>query len=204
MKGMALPECIKVWRIECALLVTGFALVAAAGLARLDGATSARSAVTEFQFHQTGQPSDGALVPGESVTRADAPIAIFRVERIHLEAPVFDGVDAVTLNKGLGRIPGTAKPGWVGNLGIAGHRDSFFRDLKDIRSGDTIELQLPKQTERYVVDKILIVRPEQTDVLAPTETPTLTLVTCFPFSFIGHAPERYIVSASIRNSISTE
>jgi sortase A len=210
-RGFPLRDRINAGRAEYALFAMGLALVAAWALVRFDGAAAAKAAVAEFLSHQTMQPSNGALTHSESVTRTEAytesssqqtraPVAIFRIERIHLEVPVFDDINEPTLNRGVGRIPGTAHVGQIGNLGIAGHRDSFFRGLKDVRLGDTIALQRPTQTDKYVVNKIQIVRPEETYVLDPTDTPTLTLVTCFPFTFVGHAPKRYIVLASIQNS----
>jgi sortase A len=130
-------------------------------------------------------------------TRTDAPIAILRIAKIHLEVPVFEGTDELTLNHGVGRIRGTARAGANGNMGIAGHRDGFFRGLKDVREGDEIELQSVKGTQTYVVEQLQIVRPEDVEVLQPREVPTLTLVTCYPFYFIGSAPQRYIVTASL-------
>jgi sortase A len=126
----------------------------------------------------------------------DAPIALLKISKIHLEVPVFDGTEDLILNRGVGRILGTARIGQRGNLGIAGHRDGFFRGLKDVAPGDVVELVLRGQTRTYVVDTIQIVSPEDVRVLRPTPNATLTLVTCYPFYFVGSAPKRYIVSAS--------
>jgi sortase A len=124
-------------------------------------------------------------------------IAILRIPKIRLEVPVLEGTDEVTLNRGLGRIPGTARPGAEGNLGLAGHRDGFFRGLKDVAPGDRIELETLSGLQSYEIDEILIVEPEDVHVLDPTPEPSLTLVTCYPFYFVGSAPERYIVRASL-------
>jgi sortase A len=132
-----------------------------------------------------------------------APLAVIRVPKIHLEVPVFDDTDDFTLNRGLGRIHGTAQIGQTGNLGLAGHRDGFFRGLKDVVAGDEIDLVRLEQTDVYVISKIQIVGPDDVSVLNPTPTSTLTLVTCFPFYFIGNAPQRYIVTASLKNSSQT-
>jgi sortase A len=125
---------------------------------------------------------------------------VLRVPKIHLEAPVLDGTDDLTLNRGLGHIVNTAKPGEIGNLGIAGHRDGFFRGLKDLGVGDRLDLSLPNRTDTYVVDSVKIVDPRDVSVLEPTSEPSLTLVTCYPFYFVGSAPQRYIVHASIVRS----
>lgn len=132
--------------------------------------------------------------------KIDAPLAVLSIPRIHLEVPVFNGTDGATLNRGVGRIAGTAQVGEGGNLAIAGHRDRFFRGLKDLTKGDLIELSRPGHTDFYVIDEIKIVRPEDVSVLEPTTVPSLTLITCFPFYFVGSAPQRYVVRASLRES----
>ena len=109
------------------------------------------------------------------------PLAVLRIPKISLEAPLLDGTDDLTLNHAVGRIAGTARPGEPGNIGIAGHRDGFFRGLKDVRVGDVIELKTLKGTDTYIVDQIQIVSPRQVEVLRPTSVPSLTLVTCYPF-----------------------
>lgn len=129
-----------------------------------------------------------------------APEALLQISKAHVEVPVFDGTDESTLNRGVGRIPGTAHPGGKGNVGIAGHRDGFFRGLKDIQNGDTVELVMPGRTELFAVDSISIVDPSDVRVLRSGPTPSVTLVTCYPFYFIGSAPLRYIVHASLIGS----
>jgi sortase A len=137
----------------------------------------------------------------ESLARHfDPPLALLNIPKVQLEAPVLEGTDDLTLNRGVGHIVGTARPGEEGNIGIAGHRDGFFRVLKDIHLGDTIELVTPRGAERYKVDQIVIVRPEDVSVLRPRSIRSLTLVTCYPFYFIGNASQRYIVQASIADS----
>jgi sortase A len=130
-----------------------------------------------------------------------APLGVLRVSKIHLEVPLLDGTDDLTLNHAVGRIAGTARPGEQGNIGIAGHRDGFFRGLKDVGVGDAIELKTLKGTETYVVDRIQIVTPRDVSVLQPRSVPSLTLVTCYPFYYFGSAPKRYIVTASLAREI---
>jgi len=132
--------------------------------------------------------------------KKDAPLAILRVPKINLEVPVFNDTDDLTLDRGVGRIVGTAEIGQPGNLAIAGHRDGFFRGLQNIAVGDIIEIEGPTHSDRYTVSEIRIVAPEDTYVLNSTPTRTLTLVTCFPFYFVGHAPKRYIVKASFQDA----
>ena len=130
--------------------------------------------------------------------KPDEPLAVLRIPALHLEVPVLEGTDAVTLNRGVGRISGTSLPGQGGNIGIAGHRDGFFRRLKDIRTGDAIELVTISGTDVFVVDQIRITSPADVSALRPRAKHSLTLVTCYPFYFVGPAPSRYIVDASLK------
>lgn len=132
------------------------------------------------------------------------PLAVLRISKYQLSVPVLEGTDELTLNRGVGHISGTAQPDQEGNIGIAGHRDGFFRVLKDIGPGDTIELQTTRATDRYIVDQIVLVRPDDVSVLRPRPVRSLTLVTCYPFYFVGGAPQRFIVHASILGSSRTE
>lgn len=130
---------------------------------------------------------------------ATPAIAILRIPKLGLEAPVLEGTDDLTLNVGLGRIKGTAKPDENGNVGIAGHRDGFFRGLKDVGPGDIIEMITRAHTITYTVERVVIVSPDDVSVLQAHQQPSLTLVTCYPFYFVGSAPKRYVVQASIRD-----
>jgi sortase A len=126
--------------------------------------------------------------PGESLGRMEIP-------RLGLEVIVAAGIDGKTLRRAVGHIPGTPLPGAVGNVGIAGHRDSFFRPLKDVVVGDQVVLTLPYGTYLYEVESTEIVGPRDIEVLDPTPEPALTLVTCYPFYYVGSAPKRFIVRA---------
>jgi sortase A len=124
------------------------------------------------------------------------PVALLRIPKIRLEVAVLEGADDLTMDRAVGLIAGTARPGEEGNIGISGHRDGFFRGLKDIREGDGIELVTATGTDTYTIDHIVIVKPADVYVLAPRPRPSITLVTCYPFYFVGSAPQRYIVQAS--------
>jgi sortase A len=138
----------------------------------------------------------------DSLAAQFAPaIAILRIPKIHVEVAVLEGTDDLSLNRGVGHVVGTANPGEIGNMAIAGHRDGFFRGLKDIALGDTIEMLTNERTETYIIDRITIVDPSDVSVLAPSLRPLLTLITCYPFYFIGSAPKRYIVQASAADSV---
>ena len=129
--------------------------------------------------------------------RSDAPLAIMSIDKLDLKVPVYNGTDEISLNRGAGRIKGTARVDSAGNLGIAAHRDGFFRVLKDIEIGDSIDMLTHQGKTQFVVSSITIVDPSDISVLAPTEEPTITLVTCYPFYFVGHAPKRYIVKGEL-------
>ncbi len=113
-----------------------------------------------------------------------------------IDALILEGTGEWSLNRGVGRIEGTAPlTAAVGNIGIAGHRDGFFRALRHVRMGDHFTIETPGRTRTFAVDLIRVVEPEAVHVLDPTATPTLTLVTCYPFYWVGSAPQRFIVRA---------
>ena len=128
------------------------------------------------------------------------PLGVIEIPSLRLQVPILEGTDDLTLDRGVGHIAGTASPGESGNIGIAGHRDGFFRGLKDIHVGDTIDLQSQQGNSHYRVDEIQIVSPNDVSVLEPRTRPSLTLVTCYPFYFVGSAPSRYIVHATLANA----
>ncbi len=134
----------------------------------------------------------------------DLPLAILTIDKLNIQVPVFNGTDEFNLNRGAGRIKGTARIDAVGNLGIAGHRDGFFRPLKDIVVGDDMKLLTKNGVVNYRVTSIVIVDPSDVSVLAPTENATITLVTCYPFYYVGHAPKRYIVKAEAEHFFSNK
>ena len=129
-----------------------------------------------------------------------AVIGRLEIPTLHLVAMVQEGADAGTLRRAVGHIPGTALPGGQGNVGLAGHRDTFFRALRDIRVNDDIELQTQDETFRYVVESTQIVGPREVHVLASDGGQSLTLVTCYPFYYVGSAPKRFIVRAELASA----
>lgn len=124
-----------------------------------------------------------------------APQAVLRIPSVNLVVPVFEGTSDLNLNRGAGRIESTARIGEAGNVGIAAHRDGFFRVLKDVRVGDTLLLERIAATDAYRVVSMTIVDPAEVSVLAPTTIQSVTLVTCYPFYYVGSAPRRFIVRA---------
>jgi sortase A len=125
---------------------------------------------------------------GDVVGRLEIP-------RLSLSTVVFEGADAEVLERGAGHLPGSALPGDRGNTVLAAHRDTFFRSLRGIRVGDVVKVHRPPKDSIYVVQSARVVEPDEVDVLKPTKDPALTLITCYPFRFIGPAPERFVVRA---------
>ena len=192
--------------IEVALLACGLAFLAFWGTARVQSIIASRKAIRELKTLDSAghMPADRMQAQAEDTSSGagsaegpDATLAVLRIPKIGVEVPVLEGTDNLTLNYAVGRIPGTARPGQRGNIGIAGHRDTFFRGLKDVSVGDSLQLESSGETAIYIVDRIRIVNPEDVGVLKPRYLPTLTLVTCYPFHFVGNAPKRYVVSATL-------
>ncbi|HEX4277648.1 MAG TPA: class D sortase [Bryobacteraceae bacterium] len=117
------------------------------------------------------------------------------VPKLHLSAVVFQGTNNSVLDRGVGHLDGSPLPGQGGNVVLAAHRDTFFRSLRDIHKGDDVTVTTESGPRTYKVDSTEIVDPTQTSVLNPTAKPTLTLITCYPFYYVGHAPKRFIVRA---------
>jgi sortase A len=204
-------------KLERLLLVVGLLMLAFYAIARIHGEVLSRAEVQRFMALQDRSQDDAPRLGmrtkspdfslwsekrikqyQESLAAAFSPaVAVLRIPKIQLEVPVLPGTDDLTLNRAVGLIAGTALPGEDGNLGIAGHRDGFFRGLKDLRIGDPIELVTQTKTNTYIIDRIVIVDPSDVSVLARRPRTSVTLVTCYPFYFVGSAPQRYIVQASL-------
>jgi sortase A len=144
-------------------------------------------------------------IPDASARSSDEPqrprrgawVARITAPSVRLTATVLEGSDDATLARAAGHIETTALPGEPGNVGIAGHRDTTFMPVQRLRVGDAIDLTTSDRVYRYRVTRILIVDPEDVYVLDATEHATLTLVTCYPFTFFGHAPQRYVIQAEL-------
>jgi len=155
----------------------------------------------DARLHPLSLPPDAAGADGlgaDSLATSDlgkSPLGRIEISAIGLAAMIQEGTDARTLQHGLGHIPGTPLPGQQGNVAITGHRDTFFRPLRNIRKDDEITLITLNGSYRYRVDLTQVVEPEDIEVLADSDDAVLTLVTCYPFYFVGPAPKRFIVRA---------
>lgn len=164
--------------------------------ATLDHASDERA----FDEIRVGRPA--AFRTETAASRPALPVRpagiLGRIEapRLGLFAVVREGTDARTLRRAVGHIADTARPGSGGNVVLAAHRDTFFRPLKDVRRGDRIRVTTSDGAFTYVVRETRVVAPDDVSVLDPTPAPTLTLVTCYPFNYIGAAPKRFVVRAT--------
>ena len=148
--------------------------------------------------HRDTKAEAGPTAGGHPPPAIGDLIGRIEIPRLGVSAMVTEGTSIMVLRRGVGHISGTALPGQPGNVGISGHRDTFFRPLRNIRSKDLITLTTVLGTYRYQVVSTRIVSPSQVSVLDPGKSEMLTLVTCYPFYFIGSAPNRFIVFA-VRN-----
>ena len=159
------------------------------------------SIVSDESLHASSMflvPANENLMTAEPIGLAGSgrtPLGRIEINTIGLAAMILEGTDARTLRRAVGHIPGTPLPGQPGNVAITGHRDTFFRPLRNIREDDEIKLTTLSGSFQYRVDSIKVVEPENMQVLASSEDAILTLVTCYPFYFVGPAPKRFIVRA---------
>jgi len=183
----------------CAVLLLGysaFALVDSWIFQRREGRDLDRL-LRDQRVASEGTPrAESSTSPkGAPDAAPDGLIGRIEIPRLQLTAVVFAGVDKATLRRAVGHIPGTALPGQPGNVGLAGHRDTFFRPLKDVRINDEVRVSTLKGDFKYEVESLRVVEPDNVGVLASTGEDALTLVTCYPFYYVGPAPQRWIVRA---------
>jgi len=189
--------------------LTGFLALAYVGLVLLHARSYQQQAFTTLDHQiQAAAPHSATLQsPAPRSTDTSYAAAIppslkegdvvgrILIPRINVTVAILQGTTPQTLLLGVGHIDGTPLPGETGNSGIAGHRDTFFRNLRDLRSGDEIQIQTVSGISTYKVDWLQIIDPRDTAILTPSTGAELTLVTCYPFHYIGHAPERFAAQA---------
>ena len=191
-----------IW-IERVLIAVGVALAAWCAVvlveARFTRSLPPEQPPLKVTMTLPGEDENGAAKPRvqRSALKPGAVIGTLTAPRLQLSTPVLEGSDDGTLRKGAGHIEDTPYPGEDGNVGIAGHRDTVFRPLERAKVGDALELVTADRTYRYEITRTLITNPTNVEVLDPTGEPMLTLVTCYPFVYVGHAPRRFIVQAKL-------
>jgi len=193
--------------LERACLVVGLTLITLGVAVRVDGVAERQAAVAEFErirslvVNEADQadwsPKRKAEYQQALQQDAGETLAVLRIPTRNIEVPVFDSTDEAALNRGSGHVTGTALPGEKGNVAIAAHRDGFFRGLKDIEIGDEIELVTFAGQQTYRVSDLQIVDPLDVSVLEQVDNDVVTLITCYPFYYMGSAPERFVVRAAL-------
>jgi sortase A len=184
------------------LFLTGFLAVSYVALTMLHAKLyqSAANNALDTQPDATNPPYPTAQLNASQPRTAPSEgdlMGRIEIPRLGMKVAILEGTTSQTLQLGVGHIGGTAFPGEPGNFGIAGHRDTYFRALKDIRAGDEIQVQTSTGLSTYQVDRLQIVAPSDVGVLAQSAQTAITLVTCYPFYYIGAAPRRFIVHAHI-------
>jgi sortase A len=193
-----------------AILLTSTGLYVSRVIVRGAARQDDRQALLDARARQRPRGESPAMTPARPSPRpaptrsaADArtlapgtPIGMLRIPRLGLEANVREGVDEDTLAVAAGRIPGTSRTPREGNLAVAAHRDTHFRPLRNVRLGDEVRLETPDGTFAYQVTDLVIVDPEDVWVLNSAAKPSLTLITCYPFTYVGNAPRRFVVRAT--------
>ena len=176
------------------LLIIGVITLSYSGYEMLDARIYQAEQTREFEKALKSETLPGIESPAIAV-KESSPVGRIEISQIGLAAMILEGTSAGTLNRAVGHIQGTPLPGEHGNIALAGHRDTFFRGLRKIRPDDEITLTTLNGTYHYLVESTKVVEPEETEVLDADADDILTLVTCYPFNFIGSAPKRFIVRA---------
>ena len=174
--------------LACGLVALGFAASVI-----IDARVYQSGERKRFEAQTTPSGDRSAPVPTDGVS-----IGEIQIPRLGLRAMIAQGESAPILRRSVGHLSDTALPGEVGNVVLAGHRDTFFRPLSGVRAGDSITLKTRDGEFEYLVESTSVVAPSAVEVLEPTGGRTLTLITCYPFSYIGAAPNRFIVRARQR------
>ncbi len=160
-------------------------------------ADRAANAIVEHTAQTQGEASGQASDASDSATRAGTVIGRLSISQLKFSVPVLESYDPATLKRGVGHVPGTAVPGGLGNLVLAGHRDTFFRPLRFVRPGMDIQVATGAGRWSYLIDRTEVVTPDQVSILDVGDRPEMTLITCYPFDYIGAAPKRFIVHAHL-------
>jgi len=178
------------------LLVTGVLALTYVSVTLLRATLYQKAAAATLEEQVSSQEQRRvSQTPALAVTREGDVLGRIEIPRLGVRVAILEGTSSRTLRLGVGHITGTALPGSAGNIGIAGHRDTYFRALKDARANDEIQIQTAAGVSLYKVDWVKVVAPGDTEVLASSTESALTLVTCYPFYYIGASPKRFVVHA---------
>lgn len=196
----------KLVTLEICAWCAGLLCVAALLLFRVEAGRAEQTA-EQITRHQGGSavhpPRNSFASSNDDLTDASkGVIGSLEVPVLHLRVPILNDYDPDSLRRGVGRIKGTGVPGGLGNFVVAGHRDTYFRPLRHISRGMTMHVVAQNGIFDYIVDATSIVSPEDVDVLDIGDQPEMTLITCYPFDFVGSAPKRFIVRGHLVSAAS--
>jgi len=179
------------------LLVAGLAAIALFAWSELDRYWYQQQHSSAFHENSVS-PQDEEIIVRPAKTQPVDPALIGRlvIPTLDLNVLIREGIDRKTLRRAAGHVPNTALPGQSGNVVLAAHRDTFFRPLRNIQEGDEIRVITAEGAIRYQVNELMVVNPDYVSALEPTTQPTITLITCYPFDYVGPAPKRFIVRAT--------
>ena len=187
--------------LEAGAWLLGLLCAAVPLYSRVEARSAQQFASRNFASRTTnsssGVPVSSPATDTSEQISASGILGRLEISSLGLSVPVLDDYDPDSLRKGVGHIRGTALPGGLGNFAVAGHRDTFFRPLRSIRPGTQITMTTAQGTYQYIVDTTSIVLPSNVSVLDIGWRPEMTLITCYPFNFIGAAPKRFIVRAHL-------
>ena len=177
-----------------AMVFAGALLLSYAGVVLIGARIADAAFRSTLEASVSAKPSGARVAPPAPLTAGEA-IGELRIDRLKLSAVIGQGESDAVLRRGVGHLADTAWLGQRGNVVLAGHRDTIFRALREIQPGDLIDVTTPDRQAQYEVQSLAVVPPTALDVLKSADDNTLTLITCYPFSFIGPAPDRFIVRA---------
>lgn len=187
--------------LEYGLIAVGLTALTCSAFVMSEETLAQKRAFTALEAHTVTALAESHVgaapdrPPASEVLRRGAPFAVLSIPRLQVSEAVLEGSDDGTLRRGPGHIEQTSLTVDAGNIGIAGHRDTFFRPLSGVHLGDDVVLSTAQGTFHYRVSSVRIVPPTDVGVLDTTDVPMLTLITCYPFWFVGPAPMRYVVQA---------
>jgi len=181
--------------IQRILLAAGFVILGYCGADLLNSHLQQIKGNRELDRLLLNQPETSTKMSTKNLPEGSL-VGRVEIPDLRLSAVVFQGTSDSVLDRGVGHLHGSALPGQPGNVVLAAHRDTFFRSLRNIRKGDMVRVTTPSGTHVYTVNSTEVVAPTQTSVMDPTTKPSLTLITCYPFYYVGNAPKRFIVQAS--------
>ena len=183
----------RLW-LACLLIAAGATALGWVATERMRNASYRRSVEATLERLRP-PPASGQMPVAPASLETGTPVGSLEIVRVGLSGVVVEGDSDAVLDRAIGHLPDTPLPWQPGNSALAAHRDALFRPLRDVRLGDILRLKTPYGDFDYRVRETLIVKPTDVWVIDPTPTSMLTLISCYPFQYIGHAPERFIVRA---------